>query len=500
MGDSIRKGFGSKDSLQRADHLCDLYYSVRHPTAPKRIQVVASGCKDTVENLQKKLEKEAQQRLMMENKESDSQIVKFLAMGGRIIFMTFVFPPYVVLYVMPKFVLGEALPKLFVLLLKPFTFLRHTVMESLSRLHANFMALIKPRKIDEKKITLLKKISTSLASLRDRSRAVVLAPFHFVRDAYLSALDFIRQAARRQIDRVKAAIKSTVSRTKNRVLNQFERLADGLHRVFILPVADRIAPKAARLKAFFSKNQQTVSQFLQKVKGEVSAFLRDPKLWLSKKRDFVTKRILSVANEISTSAVDWLRHQKNEISAVLRTVRGNVYDLCADRLQLAKQQIQDWGQAGLQTIKQTFNIVAVAVAQTSQQVMRVVAKKIDGWWSQGKEQSRQKYKALKGALEPVLIKARDSLRLGVQRGVSELRKFLFDLFEKALNYLMLVPAFLWKYAVQKSLVVQSKVKKIAYALRVGKIWAKAVCRYGMILVREAAHEVFSSLTLWLQRF
>lgn len=148
--------FSHRDSLGKCDYPSHLYgNSSIHPSTPAKIKVIPQT-KDVLESAQKKVDLEVELKFHSAGK---SGVLFFIGQAGKYLFLVAVFPPYFIVYAIPKWLAKELFPKVIdevqkmwekgVLLLVDLALWGNKKMFSpLNRLYSNLQA--KSRKMTER--------------------------------------------------------------------------------------------------------------------------------------------------------------------------------------------------------------------------------------------------------------------------------------------------------------------------------------------------------------
>lgn len=108
-------GMGNYDSVSRFDTSGDrfnMHTTGRLKDPEEVLREHALAAKDTIETSSEKIEKEVEQRFHANNNQVPNERMVVIARAGRIAFLAVAFPPYLVLYAIPRWVAVHVLPTL----------------------------------------------------------------------------------------------------------------------------------------------------------------------------------------------------------------------------------------------------------------------------------------------------------------------------------------------------------------------------------------------------
>lgn len=504
MSNSIRKGYVSRDSLEACDPQTDIYYTIRNPNAPPRPAPAAPATLDTIETLQKKLELEAQQRLVPGDGGFASEKMKILASITKFIFMAVMLPPYLIMYSFPKFMLTKALPRSLKILFSPINRTVQALADIAATLRSRFdkvVSFFKIAKGDETRSdgrALFQRMLHPFVTALTASRRLLTAPFCIAKNMVDRAVETARKYISTKANRVKDAVANAANAAKRRLYNQFEKLGNLLHRAIVQPVADWASPKALALRDAFSKASRRLVNAADKVRESVAAFAKNPVQTIVHTTNAAVQWIAATAANLAAPAADWAKMRIGDVAAIARDFRAQVYDLVVDRYELAKEQVRDWAVTTTRSAKQAANILWNGIIHIPEQIARLFPKAPAEWLRKGKRWGGEKYRHAKEHLATNFRKAADSLKAGLVRGARELRSIMAAWLSKLLVQLKALPYKLWMLAKKVGSLLLAGIKKTIFGLRVVLAWSRVLFKFGMQLVRDAAHELTSSLAAWIR--
>lgn len=492
-----RKGFFTRDSLGACDQ-SDFYDSIRNPNAPKRPRAVELP-KDSLESVQKKLEDEARQQLLLERSGMASHAFHLAALVGKVVFMCFVLPPYLVCYSFPKFIVTGLIPKVFDLLLYPICKMRDFVRKKLTAIKIRLLQLaaifgrIKTPFMRLK--TIVQSAIASIASFYRNCRELILTPQRYLNGAVRRLLGALRTKGQNLILRFKNTVNRSMKRAKHYIMSQFERLGNMLDRFFVHPIVGFFNPKITSLQLLIGRVKRETTHLLDKVQTAVVNFVKNPKRELARLGHYIGRRAMELAKKINASTVEWAKIQVRELSLTFKAVRAKIYELGASRMVLAKKELLDWVAAtGL--AMQRFATMIQREAARIPGFLAEAIKSPSRWVKGCLEKGGQRYRAFKESINRYLREASNTLKDHIQRITALVKKHFNKWMRWLWGHLKRLPDALRLYAQKLMTVVASGCKKAGLRIRVILAWSKVISIYGMQLVREASQEFTKTLSIW----
>lgn len=503
--DWLRKGYASRDSVEVCKQQADLYYTISNPMAPPRPpQKKGHASADTIENVQKKLEREAQQTLQASKTSPASEKLRLLVRFSKIVFMSFVLPPYVIVYALPKFLLTRAIPEAFRFVYRPIHKMAEKIIErynnTLQRLEKlkGYIFIFKKAPNEPNARTFLQRLTDPFIRIYTQTLNKILAPIRYVQRLPERAVNYVRTVIQTSIDRVKTSFLRVVNKAKEKCLKQFEKVGNFLHNTFVKPVTDWTAPKVKAVVDQFTKTHTKITLTYQKVKTEVKAILKNPTEAVARFKVKAAEAAYKAVAMVSEPTAKFIRTQIKELTAIAIDLRAKAYDLVADRFQLAVQEVKLWVNTSVNAVKQTANYTINALAQGPQKLKVMILAGPAEWLKRGKGWAGQQQQQLKDLVQSNYKKATVALKEGVSRGISELRKAFSRLLNTFIGRIKAAISYVVNTITKAQKAIVDAIHKGVYGLRVGVAWSKVLCRYGMGLVREASQEIVASIAAWIK--
>ncbi|WP_059358713.1 hypothetical protein [Parachlamydia acanthamoebae] len=453
--------------------------------------------KDTIETTQQKLNKQVKDQF----KNDKSPLVFFISTLGRFFFIVVVFPPYFMLFALPKLIANEIMPKLLELLSENFNKGLELLLQLATLMKVKFTFPIR---------YISRRCKKALEHVRNR-----------IKDMKKSVERATKQGLQPFLRMIEKSL-SLVKRGNQTFLDFFSSKQQTLKSKFeSIKVAFLKLPKAIVKKTLAVVYPQAVPSFFKSMKTWISTKGKDV-FTIVKQENLNTKE---KAEKIVQKWKEAMRPRVETFAKMMQAIKiqaGNLYqqlksqvvEWTKPRLTFAWTKAKEFGQMiktgatesftrfvdmsklGLQWTKIQISPGYQMLAQTTQNFLKLLPQTITSWLSVGKDMGFQLIAGIQKAAQFLVIKSL-SLKKMVITAIQTLYRFLKSLKEKGKQAFQQSKKYLTVVVKRAARIVMKIVEKgtiwlirLVLWVRIVIAWISVLSLYGMQLLPQLAAQIF----------
>lgn len=488
----------SKDSMSRCEAPSMLYDTIRRPNAPyippKAAIDPAALSKDTIATTQQKLNREVMERFQNTSSRLSHHSFVVVAQAGKYLFLAIMLPPYICFFGIPRWLLMNALPQLFV-----------GIKTETLRI-GKFLSELSKRILDTMKGVIEQLIGDSLKMFNQQSKNL----FEFVscQASHLSKnMLQVIQKMRQSTD----AVHSFMLRIKNKIADEFEKIQQKIENLkntsveitktalnilfYPFDLADRHIFKPASMWAMKKVNAATngVKKMAMAIKNTVKRACQPLIFFLKNTAIKIYNPLHQLSQYVINQAFLFLQPYMEMIRQATKSIK--------DIKEKISREISRISSALRAKTKEIISTTYESVSQNIQVPLQLAVQFLGWAWWHGSQWGRNPWgffkkgaHAGKKAFKFVgnsLAKGAKSLGRQARWLAKGISQGFYWILKWIIEQLVILPSKILLELIRISRFIVRMIASCIYASRIIVAWVWVLSSCGMMLVRELANEIGS---------
>lgn len=482
-----------RDSISRCGPQDDIYSLIRNPYAPQIKKAQAPV--DTIEvcTPEQMLEKEAMAKLkegrlgLLSN---DKMLV--IARAGRLLFILITLPPYIFLYGIPKWLMMEAIPWMF---LRTKTFFQKTV---------DFSNQILTKIWESVKLNLTSRFSSGLQTFAEYMKWVnksmealfthlqhqvvqlnqkFTKPF---KDAY-ELLEGVVKESLAKILQGQQKIKEKIQSLIKSIQNSFQLGQERLHHSLMQPMQQWTSQQVERIASTLKHIENRTSAFGERLYAFVALPIKKVAKFFEKSAQKITQKIQEF---VVKPLVEWAQPKIDASAKFLRKVQNRVEKTVSKHIENIQKKISATAEFVHQSVQPLVNWGFMI----SQAMIKFITPDFFLGWLRSK--ASQGWSKKNRVFAPAFARLGNHLKKGVQnkwhqfkqKGKS-LKTWAIKVVRWIIAKILEAPGQLWNLMIKLFYAFLRAVRQTVHFLKLTWMWTRVLSRYGAQLLRELADEM-----------
>lgn len=484
-------GLYRRDSIGRADQGQDIYSVVRNPNAhgPAKSHSVKPLNLDRLETSAEKLQRqqmEAIKKGYLKIMAEDGSAIKLITLTVKYMFMAAVFPPYMLLYVLPQHLFMKLLPKLIKESLKmlervPEWFSNTTTW--LPNPNQLLSQLIKPFAVAKQHL------DDFLKMMKHSTQAAVKAISAAIsKSLELAQIPFTRTA--QVFKDASLGLKTIAKEIGSRAVNINEKIENAIQQIkeniaaivvpFVQPIVQWWETQYTKAVDYAKKGAELVSTTVYKAVEKVKEKLLPP---IEKTTKMVKEAAKWISNKVYMAA--------QPIAAWAQPKLEKAKQL-AKRTAKVVEKIREKASQTIENVRQqTIAFVAPFIVQGQNLINLMVTSPVVRLFKQSKQGNpfKQKAKDLAQGFKNATHYMRAYVIQKITKTIGRLRRWINEMFLKLRDYILDLPRMIWQNMIKVAYM------SMQFARATGQFLAKTyqvtllLSKFGMQLIRELKAEI-----------
>jgi hypothetical protein len=483
-----------------------LYDTIRNPHArhtPKQISAIPTT-KDVLESTQKRLNRETLERFQRTSVRLPTVTYVAAAQVGKYLFLAIMVPPYIAFYGIPKWLLSQVIPQIFI-----------AVKNEFQRV-GRFFNEISKQVIDVMKGILEQMIGDAFKALNNSSQKFIKFSYHRYEFYRKKAREKMKQmrlkgwgwvvsrnnAWRRHVANLQEAIKVISKRFQEKTAIFFRKMDQAIHSVYdafdqriIQPCIHWLEPKFDYFFATVRKMWNVASRLAKGCKERVVAILKTTVLPIAA---FV-KLPMQTIYEVGALTIQFLFNRMRPRMSRLKSFAEQKYHRLWRSLTHRSKKIR---KKVTEIITVAFDVIkgwAVFLAKTSLSCFIWMGRLLNSRFQRWLSPYRSFFHIFKKVLSRLgtllsqkirkLFLRRRSIAQMIVNGIATTMNFARFAFRWLKIQLQTFPRKVHRYAISMWHLLIRGIRYLIYLLRLFVAWTWVLMRHGMSLVRELTAEI-----------
>jgi hypothetical protein len=480
-----------RDSIGRADQGQDIYSVVRNPNAhgPAKSHSVRPLNLDRLETSAEKLQRqqmEAIKKGYLKIMAEDGSAIKLITLTAKYMFMAVVFPPYMLLYVLPQHLFLKLIPKLMKETFKMLERLPEWFSNTTTWLpnpNQLLSQLVKPFAVAKQNLDDFLKMMKHYSQAARKIITEVVA-----KGLELAKIPFIRTA--QVFKDASLGLKTIAKDIGSRAVNINEKIENAIQQIkeniaaivlpFVQPIVQLLETQYTKAVDYAKKGAEMVSTTVYKAIEKVKEKLLPP-------IEKTTKMVKDAAKWISNKI--YLAAQPVVAWAQPKLEKGKQL---AKRAAKAVEKVREKASQTIENLRQqTIALVAPLIVQGQNLINLMVTSPVVRLFKQTKEGNsfKQRAKDLAQGFKNATQYMRSFVVHQITKAVSRLRRWIKEILTRVKNYILDLPRRIWRNMIKVAYMSMQFMRAAgAFFVKTYQV-TRLLFKFGMQLMRELKGEI-----------
>lgn len=501
-----------RDSISKSEPY-DLYAVIRNHNSPPPPIKKTLDTLEVHETELERLEKEALAKFRANNFRLPNETLVVIGRAGKILFFAATLPPYLFLYLLPKWVLIEFLPQFFDFSKKPFILtwklfkdIGNFAVIQLQSGKSEFLAKL------GKGIEYIKWINATIASVFVHLKHQIIHLSYQFLNPFTVVRERIKENIHKYMQPIKEACKNYILRTSEKGKQKFKEIKEAIQKrveivqkttqQIIQPIIIWALPKIEWANSYIEKSfekihktsnrvQNKIIQIRKQIENKLKPYLDRCVRTIGKTKEWIRKTVYDAAKPVIEKLSPYIAKMQHGIRrgvARAEKIRTEILK----KSEAVKEKAKQAAIATSQAIANTGTTILFFAHQIFEYALPENFKKWIKQKKDAKHKEKGKSKSTIKALKTLVGGISDRINAKIYKMSHKSWTLLAIFFAWLLAQITAAPAILRRKAIQSFYAILRAAKHLVYLSKVTFAWLRVLLRYGMERVRERCMQIIES--------